>query len=115
MPTEGLNIMRYLILALVLLSIFSVCYADQQPGQKYVMHLSDNWEITGDLPLHAMFISLQGVANIGEPRLYFQYPAKWDYNFSDPLLEHYRSSRKMQFKERGSEEKAQTAHILYSL
>ncbi len=77
-----------------------------EPGQKYVMRLSPNWEITGDLPRHAMLISLQGVANIDRPRLYFLYPSNWDYNFCEPLLQYYRSSRNMQFKELDSAEEA---------
>ena len=66
---------------------------------KYVMLLGENWEISGGLPLSAMLISLQGVANVGEPRLYFRYPPKWDYTFCDSLLAYYRSSRGMQFAE----------------
>ncbi|HMK37751.1 MAG TPA: GxGYxYP domain-containing protein [Bacteroidota bacterium] len=75
-------------------------------GAKYVMSLGANWEISGGLPASAMLISLQGVANIGEPRLYFRYPPGWDYTFCDTLLEYYRSSRGMQFTELSSPEEA---------
>ena len=71
-------------------------------GEKYVMLLGGNWEIAGGLPSNAMLISLQGVANAGEPRLYFRYPSGWDYNFCDPLLAYYRSSRGMRFTELAS-------------
>ena len=98
--------MRYKSLLFAVICTAVLCAAEQHAGEKFVMHLSENWEISGDLPTHALLISLQGVANIGEPRLYFQYPPKWDYNFSDPLLEYYRSSRKMQFQELGSADEA---------
>jgi hypothetical protein len=77
-----------------------------EPEAKYLMRLSPNWEINGDLPQHALLISLQGIANIGTPRLYFLYPANWDYNFCEPLLGYYRSSRNMQFRELTSPEEA---------
>ena len=79
--------------ALVLL--FALRAAAEEP--RYVMHLSDNWEIQGDLPRHALLISLQGIANIDAPRLYFLYPAKWDFNFTPPLYEYYRTTRAMEF------------------
>jgi hypothetical protein len=75
-------------------------------GEKYVMRLGENWELSGGLPVSAMLISLQGVANAGEPRLYFRYPPGWDYTFCDPLLAYYRSSRGMEFRELGSPDEA---------
>ena len=89
------------------LIILIVSLAGAQPAdQKYLMRLSDNWEIAGDLPEHALCISLQGVANADTPRLYFLYPEKWDFNFSGPLLEYYRSSRGMEFKDIATAEQA---------
>ncbi len=89
----------------LLFACFALCCASASQagtGEKYVMKLGENWEISGGLPESAMLISLQGVANVGEPRLYFRYPPKWDFTFCDPLLEYYRSTRKMQFRELGS-------------
>jgi len=100
--------MAVLSLAFVVLS--------SAPGnaQKYFMRLSDNWEMTGDLPNHALLISLQGVANIGAPRLYFVYGPKWDYNFCEPVLTYYRSSRKMEFTELKSPEEALASLARYA-
>ncbi|MDH3252105.1 MAG: GxGYxYP family putative glycoside hydrolase, partial [Ignavibacteria bacterium] len=94
----------HLIFFILLLASPGTLGADE--GTKYIMRLSDNWEIKGDLPRHAMLISLQGVANLQQPRLYFLYPEKWDFNFSGPLLDYYRDSRKMIFKELRSPEEA---------
>ena len=87
--------------ALLLALSFITCAAAASPqeSEHYVMSLPENWEISGSLPANAMLISLQGVANIGAPRLYFRYPPKWDYNFCDPLLNYYRTSRGMAFSE----------------
>jgi hypothetical protein len=90
------------ILIFGLFALLAVHPAGGATGEKYVMQLGENWEISGGLPSSAMLISLQGVANAGEPRLYFRYPQAWDYNFCDPLLAYYRSSRGMQFKDLAS-------------
>jgi len=93
---------KYLILLLVLLSVSFVYSADQM----YVMNLSNNWEIEGDLPMHAMLISLQGVANLETPRLYFLYPENWDFKFSQPLLDYYKDTRIMDFQQLNNAEEA---------
>ena len=77
--------------------------------EKFLMRLSNNWEITGDLPKHALLVSLQGVANIGAPRLYFVYGSDWDYNFTPSLLRYYQTSRGMSFTELATEEDALAA------
>lgn len=73
--------------------------AVSQENEKYVMSLSENWEIEGDLPEHALLISLQGVANREAPHLYFLYPANWDFTFSPALLDYYQGTRGMKFTE----------------
>ena len=88
-----------LVLFLSLFPLLTSTEAAGGTGEKYVMQLGESWEISGGLPASAMLISLQGVANVGEPRLYFRYPPQWDYTFCDPLLAYYRSSRGMHFTE----------------
>jgi len=68
-----------------------------KPNPKYLVNLSNNWEIEGDLPTQALLISLQGLANQNSPVLYFLYPPEWDYTFCEPLQNYYRDSRKMEF------------------
>lgn len=100
--------MRRIVHPIAALFLAAACAVAATPAdeQKFVMHLSENWEIQGDLPEHALLISLQGVANREAPRLYFLYPPNWDFNFSGPLLEYYRETRGMQFKEMASPEAA---------
>ncbi len=66
--------------------------------QKYVMSLSSDWRVAGDLPEKALLLSLQGVVNREKPQLYFLYPKDWDFKFSAPLLKYYETSRGMHFQ-----------------
>ncbi len=72
----------------------------------YMMKLADSWAIDGKLPVQAMLISLQGIANIGAPRLYFVYPEKWDYLFTPSVLEYYKSKHHYTFTELTTPESA---------
>ncbi len=88
---------RFALLALGLVFVLGTG-AKAQP-QKYVMRLSSDWKVAGDLPTKALLLSLQGVANRQGPQLYFLYPKDWDFKFSEPLLTYYERSRKISFKE----------------
>lgn len=87
----------YALLILTLLIALPV--QAQQAEPMYMMKLTNNWLIEGDLPANALLISLQGVANIGAPRLYFIYPQGWDFTFTEPLFGYYHDTREMQFTE----------------
>ena len=104
--------MKKYISIFLLLFIFSIPLLAQE--DMYVMRLGSNWEIEGDLPVHAMLVSLQGVANQDAPRLYFLYPKDWDFKFSEPLLKYYKESRKMQFVELQTTEEALDKLAKYS-
>lgn len=97
--------MKKLKIILLLLISLSASFA-YSADQMYVMNLSDNWEIEGDLPVNALLISLQGVANLSAPHLYFLYPEKWDFKFSQPLLTYYENTRKMKFRQLKNAEEA---------
>jgi hypothetical protein len=72
----------------------------------YMMKLDDNWAIDGKLPVQAMLISLQGLANLGAPRLYFVYPEKWDFLFTPSVLEYYKNKHQYTFTELKTQESA---------
>ena len=71
-----------------------------------MMKLADNWAIDGKLPVQAMLISLQGLANTGGPRLYFVYPEKWDFLFTPSVLEFYKNKHHYSFTELTTPESA---------
>jgi len=74
--------------------------------QKYFMRLEDNWEISGKLPQQAFLISLQGVANMTAPRLYFIYPENWPFTYVSSLFEFYKKQRNYKFTELKTPEEA---------
>lgn len=74
--------------------------------QAYMMRLADNWAIDGKLPVQAMLISLQGIANGAGPRLYFVYPEKWDFLFTPSVMEFYKTKHRYTFTELTTPESA---------
>lgn len=77
--------------------------------QAYFMKIEDGWEIQGKLPEKAFLISLQGVTNIGAPRLYFIYPENWAFTYTPSVFEFYKNHLNYTFKElRTAEEALQT-------
>ncbi|HVU35621.1 MAG TPA: GxGYxYP domain-containing protein [Opitutaceae bacterium] len=55
------------------------------PATATLVPLSANWRIDGDLDRHALLISLQGLANRDQPRLYLEYPKNWQWEIVRPL------------------------------
>jgi len=55
------------------------------PATATLIPLSGNWRLDGDVPVHALLISLQGLANRGEPRIYLEYPKDWQWEIVRPL------------------------------
>ena len=55
------------------------------PAEATLIPLSANWRMDGDVPVHALLISLQGLANRGNPCLYLEYPKDWQWEIVRPL------------------------------
>ena len=84
---------RRLLLASLLLSVTSALCAQPAPRQverapatATVIPLSENWRLDGDVPVHALLLSLQGLANRDQPRLYLEYPKNWQWEIVHPLM-----------------------------
>jgi hypothetical protein len=75
-------------------------------SRAYMMKLEDDWSIDGKLPLQAFLISLQGLANLKSPELYFVYPEKWDFLYTPDVLEYYKEKRNYTFVELRTAEQA---------
>ncbi|HEY0943824.1 MAG TPA: GxGYxYP domain-containing protein [Opitutaceae bacterium] len=58
---------------------------ERAPATATLIPLSENWRLDGDVPVHALLISLQGLANRDQPRLYLEYPASWQWEIVHPL------------------------------
>ncbi len=63
----------------------------------YLMEFGEKWFLDEDLPMYAMLISLQGVANEGAPNLYFIYPDSWPWKITKPLRDFYKERHGFKF------------------
>jgi hypothetical protein len=67
--------------------------------QAYVIRLENDWEIAGKLPVNAMLISLQGIANKQGPFVYLLYPDDWPFTYVNSVFDFYRDRRYYTFRE----------------
>ncbi|MEE4312748.1 MAG: GxGYxYP domain-containing protein [candidate division KSB1 bacterium] len=76
-------------------------YVFKRAGMRdaYVMKLQDGWNISGKLPEKAFLISLQGVVNQSEPRLYFVYPDNYPYTYTESVYGFYKDKKNFTFTE----------------
>lgn len=83
-------------------------YVLKRAGTKhaYFMKLEDNWEIYGLLPEQAFLLSLQGVANLGAPRLYFIYPENWAFTYTASVFDFYKEKKNFTFRQLRTAEQA---------
>jgi hypothetical protein len=95
---------RHLLLASVLLSLTCALSAQPAPRQlerapatATVIPLSENWRLDGDVPVHALLLSLQGLANRDHPRLYLEYPRSWQWEIVHPLMGFLEQRHRMKF------------------
>ena len=82
-------------LALLALAAFTPASASPQsalgprptsaPATATIVPLSENWRMDGDVPVHALLLSLQGLANRDAARLYLEYPKNWQWEIVHPL------------------------------
>jgi hypothetical protein len=77
-----------------------IVYTLKREGYRdaFVMDMSDNWFIDGDLPEQAALITLQGVVNEEAPLLYFIYGPEWDYRFTDEIFDFYKARKQFTFR-----------------
>lgn len=59
---------------------------EKAPATATLIPLSENWRMDGDVPVHALLISLQGLANRDYPRIYLEYPKDWQWEIVRPLI-----------------------------
>ena len=81
------TIVSGLVLAAAFLSIAQTTSGAEKNA--YVMQMSEDWTIEGDLPEHALLLSLQGLVNRDGPNLYFEYMPSWTWKITKPLREFY--------------------------
>ena len=67
--------------------------------QAYVIRLADDFTVSGGLPLNAMMISLQGLANKSGPLVYLLYPNDWPFTYVNSVFDFYKTKRYYTFTE----------------
>ena len=67
--------------------------------QAFTFRLADDWTVGGMLPVNAMMISLQGLANRTGPALYLLYPDDWPFTYVNSVLDFYKDKRYYTFRE----------------
>lgn len=65
----------------------------------FLMKMSEDWHLDGDLPEHALVLSLQGLANRQGPQLYLEYGPSWTWRITGPLRDFYERKHGFVFKE----------------
>jgi len=83
-------------------------YVLKRDGLKnaYFMKLEDDWKLNSKLDENAFLISLQGVANMVDPALYFVYPESWDFTYTQSVFDFYKDKRNYTFRQLRTPEQA---------
>ena len=86
---------------------------DKAPATATIIPLSENWRLDGDLPVHALLISLQGLTNRSSPQIYLEYPKNWQWEIVRPLEEFLERRHGVKF-DRLKQDDAEVALTLFA-
>jgi hypothetical protein len=65
----------------------------------HVMHFDGDWRVAGGLSEKVLLLSLQGLANRTEPRLYVVHPKDYQWEITEPLFNFYERRHGVRFTE----------------
>ena len=87
---------------------FEIQYMFKRAGTReaYYMELEDDWTIDGQLDIQAFLITLQGLANLNGPNLYFIYPETWDFTNTPYIFDFLKEYRYYSYKKLNTWEQA---------
>lgn len=77
---------------------------DKAPAKATLIPLSGNWKMAGDVPVHSLIISLQGLANRDYPRVYLEYPKDWQWEIVHPLRDFLTKRHGVQWERLGTDD-----------
>jgi hypothetical protein len=75
-----------------------------------VLDMKGDWEVTGDLPWQALYLSLEGIANRHGANIYLLYPLDHLHAGTQAILDYYKSRHGIQTREVRSVEEAVTTY-----
>ncbi|MCK5740013.1 hypothetical protein KAH55_12550, partial [bacterium] len=73
----------------------AISYLLKREGSRnaWYMDFVNDWKVKGNLGENAMLISLQGLANVDGPNMYFVYPEDWDFRFTPDVKKFLNNER----------------------
>ena len=77
---------------------------DKAPAEATLIPVSSNWQLDGDVPVHATILSLQGLANRDYPRIYLEYPDDWQWEIAKPLIGFLETHHGVRFERLGMDD-----------
>ncbi|MBD3384274.1 hypothetical protein GF407_05030 [candidate division KSB1 bacterium] len=79
----------------------SIQYVFKRKGTREACYikLEDDWRIDAKLDQNVLLITLQALANLNNPSLYFIYPETWDFNYTKAIFDFYQRDRFYTFKQ----------------
>lgn len=80
----------------------------------WMMHFNLDWAVAGGLPEKALLVSLQGLANRTEPRLYIVHPPEYQWEITGPLFEFYQRKHRVNFTELKTADEALSLFARYA-
>lgn len=86
---------------------------ERAPATATLIPLSENWRMDGDIPVNALLIALQGLANRDQPRIYLEYPTHWQWEIVRPLRDFLAKRHGVQWQRLGVND-ADAALALYA-
>jgi len=100
------RIIKSALFYLLILSVFAGTAQASPSKDAWVMHFDGDWNTAGGMPEKALLISLQGLANRDEARLYIVHPPDFQWEITEPLYDFYKRKHGIHFKEITSTDKA---------
>ncbi len=98
--------LQSIFLALLVIPAFSASLQAGPSKEAWVMRFDSDWRTAGGMPEKAMLISLQGLANRDDARLYIIHPADFQWEITEPLYDFYKRKHGIHFTEVRSTEEA---------
>ncbi len=100
------RVTKLLLLSSVIIGGFISSTFGQPAKDAWVMRFDGDWNTARGMPEKAMLISLQGLANRDEARLYIIHPHNFQWEITEPLYDFYKRKHGIRFKEIKSADEA---------
>lgn len=94
---HSLNHIRRALAAVTLFIAGSMTTAAAEGRDAWVYNFDLDWQVKGGLPQKALMVSLQGLTNREEPRLYIVHPPDFQWEITAPLYDFYQRKHHVDF------------------